>query len=118
MEERIEQLADLTTLGNGAALEKFGHELAKVVENIRDPNTDAKAKRKIILEIVFLPQEDREAVATLVAARCVLASTKPSSDLMFVGRREGKTIATVLHGARDKDPRQGILPIDRKAGEP
>lgn len=115
MPEREELLADLTTIGGGAALEKFDHELKKVLNNIRDLNTDPKAKRKIVLEIVFQPDEDRELVRTSVAARCVLASTKPTLANLFVGRAAGETVATVLQGGTpNEDPRQGVIPLEQR----
>lgn len=114
----IEQFADINTIGNGAAVEKFAIELARVLDNIRDPNTQATAKRKIVMEWVFEPDEDREKVITAISARAVFASTKPSGDVMFVGRQDGSTVATVMHGAAGpQDPRQGVLPIEQKAAK-
>jgi len=115
---REEKIADLSTLGAGAAAEKFQAELAKVLDNIRDPNTDAKAKRKITLEYLFIPAEDRERVLVAIAARSSLPSTKPSGDVMYVGSKNGEAIGTVLHSPDgSEDPRQGILDIKTgKAG--
>lgn len=116
--QRIEQLADLNTIGAGAAAEKFAAELRAVLENIRDPNTDPKARRKIVLEYVFHPEQDREAVLVAITARSVLGSTKPSSDVMYVGRHQGETVGTVMHGPDGEpvDPRQGVLSL-KKAGD-
>ena len=115
---RVEQIADLQTIGAGAAAEKFQAELRAVLENIRDPNTQAKAKRKIVLEYVFLPDEDREKVLVGISARSILPSTKPSGDVMFVGSKGGEAIATVMHGANGpEDPRQGILDISTGTGK-
>lgn len=113
---RVEQLAGLETLGGGAALEKFADELTRVLENIRDPNTEPEAKRKVVLEVTFAPDADREVVKVIIAARSTLAGTKPHGDVMFVGRRDGHIVGTVLHGpGPQEDPRQGVLAIDRKA---
>lgn len=115
--DRVEQIASLHSIGAGAAAEKFEAELKQVLENIRDPNTDATAKRKIVIEYVFVPQEDRETVGVLIAARSVLGATKPSSDMLYVGRKDGETIATVMHSAgKPEDPRQGVLPIEQAKG--
>ena len=116
---RVEKLADLTTLGAGAAIEKFQSALRDVMDNIKDPNTQAKAKRKIVLEFLFLPQEDREMVMVGITAKSVLPSTKPTADTLFIGRRDGETVGTVLRGedGDTTDHRQGILPLTRKAGE-
>jgi hypothetical protein len=119
-ETRTEQIADLHTVGHGAAAEKFAAELKAVLENIRDPNTEAEAKRKIVLEFTFAPNADREMVAVGISARSVFAATKPTSEIMFVGRQNGETVGTVMHGpdGQAQDPRQGVLPLpQRKAGE-
>jgi len=110
--DRVEQVADLQTIGAGAVAEKFAAELAAVLKNIRDPNTEAEAKRKIVLEFVFVPTSDRERVAVGISARSAFAATKPTSDVMFVGRKDGETVGTVMHGPDGpEDPRQGVLPI-------
>jgi len=115
---RIEKLADLGTIGGGATAEKFNAELQRVLDNIKDPNTSAKAKRKIVLEFVFLADEDREQVAVSIAARSVLGATKPSGDMMWLARQGGRTIATVMHGpGGPEDPRQGVLPLKKAGGE-
>lgn len=115
LDERIEQLADINTVGAGAAAEKFAAELKAVLENIRDPNTQADAKRKIVIEWVFEPDQDRELVKTSISARSVFAATKPTSEMMFIGRQAGETVATVMHGANGpEDPRQGVLPIQQE----
>src|SRR5258708_2342750 len=110
---RVEQLADLYTLGAGAAAEKFAAELAAVLENIRDPNTQADAKRKIVMEWIFMPDGDREAVQVAITARSAFAATKPTSEVMFVGRKDGQMVATVMHGEQT-DPRQGVFPIGKE----
>lgn len=115
---RIEQLADLTTIGAGATAEKFQAELRGILDNIRDPNTDPRAKRKIVLEFVFLPAEDREMVMVSITTKSVLGKTKPAGDVMYVGRHEGRTVGTVVHGPGGEpvDPRQGVLHL-KKAGD-
>lgn len=116
---RIEQLADLSTIGGGVSAEKFQAELQRVLDNIRDPNTAPKAKRKIVMEYVFLPDEDRERVLVAISARATLGATKPTGDTMYVGRHDGRTVGTVMHGPAGEplDPRQGVLPLKQKGGE-
>lgn len=112
---RLEKHADLTSIGAGAAGEKFLAELRAVVENIRDPNTQPDARRKIIMTWEFEPNEDREVVMIAITARSVFAATKPTSDIMYLGRQNGEDVATVVHG-EPVDPRQGVLPLT-KSGE-
>jgi hypothetical protein len=67
---------DLTNICDGAAVEKFEIELAKVVRDILDPNTDPKAKRKVVLEFTFMPDENRELGQIAVRSKTVLAGHK------------------------------------------
>lgn len=115
---RTEMLADINSIGAGAAAEKFAAELAAVLDNIRDPNTEAEGVRKITVTWTFLPQKDRETVMVAIQAKSAMAATKPSGDVMYLGRAEGQTVATVMHGS-PADPRQNelVLPI-RKGIEP
>ena len=54
------QNISLSTLAGGALQEKFNIEFGKIMENIRDVNTDHKIKRKMNIEISFVSSEDRE----------------------------------------------------------
>jgi hypothetical protein len=112
---RTEEIADLSTLGAGATAEKFAAELRAVLENIRDPNTDPKAKRKISLEFVFHPAEDRETVMVSITTKSTLGKTKPAGDVMYVGKHEGELVGTVVHGPGGEvlDPRQGVLSLKK-----
>lgn len=111
-EGRTEQLANLQSLGAGAVDEKFQAELRAVLENIKDPNTEATAKRKIVLEFVFIPDKKREVVQALISARSVFAATQPTSEVMFVGRQAGEIVATVIHGAQPgEDVAQRVLQL-------
>jgi len=49
----------LANLGGGAAVEKFGEELEKAINNILDPNTLATAKREVTLKVIITPNNDR-----------------------------------------------------------
>lgn len=119
MLDKQEQAADLLSIGGGAAVELFAAELVRVLENIRDPNTEATGKRRIRLEFVFQPDKNREVVATLISANATLGSTKPVGEVVFVGRKDGQLVGTVFHGGvQDDDPRQGVLPMPKTGGAP
>ena len=52
----------------GALQERVDRAIAKVVDNILDPNTDAKKKRTIQIAITFVPNEDdREDVSVMTS---------------------------------------------------
>lgn len=47
----------LANLGGGAAVERFQEELQKVITNILDPNTEAQAKRSVVLKVTIKPEK-------------------------------------------------------------
>lgn len=110
---------DLATLAGGAAPELFQHELDKVLENIQDPNTEATAKRKVKLEVVIQPGEDRDHADVSLSVSAKLAPHKPATGPMYMGEKDGELVAVAY------DPRQGdffadedqqkVTPIDREA---
>ncbi len=75
----------LTNLGKGVAIEKFNHELATVIANIVDPNTDYKVKRQIDLTIKMTPTEDRSSCHVEIQSKSKLAPTKATESIMYVG---------------------------------
>lgn len=84
------------TLGNvagGAAGELFDREFRRALDNIHDPNTNPKQKRKITLEFVITPSEDLEEAVIVVRAKSSLAEIKPASSTVFMGRRNGRVVA-------------------------
>lgn len=97
----------LDNLGNGGAKELFEEELQTVLDNILDPNTEAKAKRKLTLEVTFCPSSDRDSAETEVVCKTKLAPMNGANATIFVGRRYGVPVA-VTH-----DPEQLQLDWDR-----
>lgn len=67
---------NLNELANGAVQEKFDREVQKVMENIADPNTDFKKKRKIQVTLTFQADEQRDIAAVEVEAKSTLAPSK------------------------------------------
>lgn len=47
-------------MATGAIKERVDYDVTKVIDNILDLNTKAQAKRKIVLTIEFVPDEDRK----------------------------------------------------------
>ena len=85
----------LVNLGGGAAIEKFQEEFAKVVQNIMDPNTDPKAKREVVLKVIFQPNQERNWTALKIEALAKLAPNTAYATRAFVGldRQSGKAVA-------------------------
>lgn len=95
-----EHFVSLETIGRGAGVETFNHEFERVLENIRDVNTDPETKREVTLKVTLKPSEDRQAVAVTIAASSKLAPVKAVGTVIYVGRRDGQTVAT------EYDPQQ------------
>lgn len=83
----------LAALNDGAAEELFQVALRRVLENLDDPNTHFKGKRRISLTLDFETDEERKSCRVHIACSTKLASARPSSTTLFVGRRNGELIA-------------------------
>ena len=84
------------TLGNvadGVAEEYFTAALKQVLENIRDPNTDHKAKQKIVLTVTMVSDEDRVIGAVQVACATKLAGVKPHAAMIHIGTHHWELVA-------------------------
>ncbi|MCT8138617.1 replication terminator protein [Anaerobacillus sp. CMMVII] len=71
-------MLDLNNLADGAVAERFNQELRKILENISDPNTDAKKVRKLTLTVSFKADDQRDIAAVGVQAKTTLA---PARDI-------------------------------------
>lgn len=109
----------LESLGSGGAVELFEREFTRVLDNIADVNCEAKAPRKVTLEVTIKPTEDRASGRIAVKVSSVLAGTKPLVSTVFMGKKDGQFVAVAM------DPRQSnlfgggeadVLPISGKKG--
>ncbi len=101
----------LDSVAGGALPEKFEHQLRKVLENIVDPNTEAKEKRIIDIRITLRPGEDRVRVDAEVEVRARLAGPRSDHGQVFLGAREGEVVAVTY------DPEQADLFKKEKGGD-
>ena len=78
-------------MATGAIKERVDYDVTKVINNILDLNTKAQAKRKIVLTIEFIPDEDRKKIAISVTSKASLCHTNPvSTALTFIPNRDGE----------------------------
>ncbi len=77
---------NLEQLANGAFSEQINRELERVTQNIQDPNTDAKATRKVVVTITLKPNEQRNIVTTGVDAKSTLAPSLGAVTVFSMGR--------------------------------
>jgi len=102
----------LEQLAMGAVMEAFDYELQNVVENILDPNTEAKAKREITIKLKVKPNEHRNMADVEAHTASKLAPARPiETTLLFDRDKQGKPLAAEL-GANQGAPGQFRLPIE------
>lgn len=98
----------LESLANGGVVERFEQELAKVFANIGDPNTNAKATRKISLALTIKPDDKREVAEVTIQATTTLAPSKELMTTIIMDRdNDGKVV-----GAELKSSMQGQTYMD------
>lgn len=88
-----EEIVTLASIGNGAALELFDHELKRVIANIGDPNTSAKTKREIVVKVIIQPDEERGIGFASLEVKSKLAGVKPVASTMYFGKKDGELVA-------------------------
>ena len=66
--------------------EKFDQAFEKTIQNMLDPNTPWKNKRKITVEITLEQNEDRSDTAVNVSVVMKLAPVKPVETRMVIGK--------------------------------
>src|SRR5690349_802930 len=93
----------LDTIGGGALPELFEAELARVLANIADPNTDISTKREITIKVSLKPKKDRDVIDVEMKCQSKLAGIVTVSTQVFMGKQNGKLVAV------ENDPRQSKL---------
>lgn len=77
---------NLETFAGGALQEKFDDAMEKVLQNMTDPNTPWKNKRKIMVEVTFEQDETRDDSSVEVSVIPKLAAVKPVKTRMAIGK--------------------------------
>jgi len=108
----------ISTLAGGAVDELFADALAKVCENIADPNTDHKAARVILLKFTVLADEDRRVGQIEIACANKLAGIKGMRVGVYFGRQDGIPVAVEAPSQVDLFPTPKSRPrVVQIAGE-
>lgn len=74
----------LDNLMGGAMQEKFRVALAEVLANVRDPNTQATAKRVITLTIIIAPNANRDTAQMEVSVKTKTAPSVPAETTIYL----------------------------------
>lgn len=102
MHDGLPPVLNIDNMANGAVYELLGRELARVAENISDPNTSETAKRTITIKIVAEPFNDRSGASYSVAIDSRLAGTRPAEGTMYIVRRNNQFIVVGRNNKQDE----------------
>lgn len=105
-------------MARGGFLEQVSYEMAKVIDNILDPNTKATGKRRITVTMELIPDDSRTKIAVSFATKLGLVATNPlTTSLHVIGDRDTGEVCVVeavpqipgqlgLNGAEQEHPPQ------------
>lgn len=71
-------------MARGGFLERVDYEMAKVIDNILDPNTKATGKRKITVTMELTPDDSRKKIGVSFSAKSALVSANPITTTLCV----------------------------------
>jgi hypothetical protein len=98
----------IESLADGAIAEQINSSIEKVLENISDPNTPYKTKRKLNIVLVFDADESREMSEVGVTIKPVLAPATATKTRIIIDRdNKGKIV-----GAEYKRQIAGQVEVD------
>ena len=97
LERKLEEIELNNLGGHGAMEEQLAASMEKVMDNIADPNTDAKATRTITIKIKMKCVDDaRSTIKMDTVFQETLASRTAIGDTVFAHKnKQGKRVAVV-----------------------
>jgi hypothetical protein len=113
MEQSLE-LVTLSSLAGGAAVERFGFELARVLDNCADINTVAKKARTITLTVAIVPSADRSVAAITIDCTSKLAGLDTLEHNVHLVQDGRKQVAYQSKAKQMELPFSNVSPIDGK----
>lgn len=91
-----ENRTSILQMARGAIQERIDYEMSKVIDNILDPNTEATAKRKLVLTIEFKPDSNRQTVSVTSVAKSTLCATNPVATALYITGEDGTGEVTAV----------------------
>lgn len=82
MEDPIKK--SILEMARGAFLEQVDYNMAKVIDNIMDPNTKATSKRRITVTMELKPDDSRRQIGVSFATKLALVETNPLTTSLYV----------------------------------
>lgn len=86
----------MSNMARGALSEQFEVELEKVLENIVDPNTDAKKTRKITISMEFKPNDKRNMAQIKCQAKSSLVPANTVETAILINKGKDSIVAAEL----------------------
>ena len=77
--------ASIVEMAMGAIEERVNYEMDRVIQNILDRNTQATGKRKVVVELTIVPDDDRKVLAVSATAKSTLVQTNPVKTALYLG---------------------------------
>ncbi len=114
-----EEELKLENLGEGVADALFQIEMQKVVDNIKDPNIEPEAVRKITMEVTFRPTKNRMMGGMTIAVTSKLGNRSPHEGMAhFAKDQTGRNVIVEENPNQGKFefPQDGVIPINKPIG--
>ncbi len=93
--------------GRKQLLEMADYEMEKVLANINDKATDPKKKRKITVNLTFMPDQERKIIVMQSQVKSTLAPTEPATTTLFNTRDSDQETGEILNVLKEVS---GIAP--------
>ena len=111
----MSKMLNLETLANGGFTERVNQAMKEVMENIADPNTPWKTKRKVTIEMTFEAKEDRDITNIDIVAKTKLAPRESVHTKLLIDRNmDGEIIGAEF---KKQVPGQTAIKVDTETGE-
>lgn len=107
-------------IGGGVLAELVQNELRKVAQNLYDPNTNPKTKRKLNISIVFKPDDKRQMCEIDFDVKPTLAGPEGGKAYAYIAKARGSATITLLDaesqpplfdGEDEGSPQTGVAPL-------
>ncbi|MDY0235088.1 MAG: hypothetical protein RBR71_03630 [Gudongella sp.] len=108
-------MINLDSFAGGALQEKFNIAFKEVLENIADPNTPHKTKRKLSVELTFITDEDRELSVVVIETKTKLAQSMGVATKIIIDRDGKGGIIASEYGKQVKG--QTYIRVNEETGE-
>lgn len=89
----MEKVISLDALMNGAVSERVINEINRALENVFDPNTDAKATREVVLTLKMKPNTNRDGAEWRYDTKVKLAPLSSLSQTVFMRKQDDGSVA-------------------------